>query len=131
MTLAAATCLDRAADVERLSRSAGAEDRQIALAAAAFNGQVAGLRRLIGLGVDLDAVNPGLEHAAPLHNAVSSGSLAAVQTLVEAGARLDTRDTGHRLTAVDWAEWYARQPARGRDPREYAEISAYLRERCR
>jgi ankyrin repeat protein len=129
MTLAAAICLDRAADIERLSRSAGGDEKQIALAAAAFHGKVPGLRLLIGLGADLDAVNPGLQHAAPLHNAVTSGSLAAVKTLVEAGARLDTRDIGYRLTPLDWAEWHVREATRARDAREYAEIAAYLRDR--
>src|SRR5262245_43034298 len=131
MTLAAAICLDRAADVEPLSRRAGVDEKRIALAAAAFNGKVEGLRLLVGLGADLDAMNPGLQHAAPLHNAVSSGSLAAVRTLVEAGARLDTRDIGYRLTPLDWAEWHAREAARGHDAREYSEIAAYLRGRAR
>jgi ankyrin repeat protein len=127
MTLAAAICLDRAPDIERRTRTAGADERQLALAAAAFHGKADGLRLLIGLGVDLDALRPGLQHAAPLHNAVTSGSLAAVKTLVDAGARLDIRDIGHRLTPLDWAEWYARQATLGGEPREYAEIASYLR----
>lgn len=129
MTLAAAICLDRASDVERLSRGAGADEKQIALAAAAFNGQADGLRVVLGLGVDVDALHPGLQLAAALHNAVSSGSLATVKALVEGGARLDVEDVGYQLTPLAWAEWYAREASRGREPREYAEIAAYLRAR--
>ena len=127
ITLAAAICLNRAPDIERRSKSAGAAEKQMALAAAAFNGKVDGLRVVISLGVDLDALRPGLQHAAPLHNAVTSGSLAAVKTLVDAGARLDTRDIGYQLTPLDWAEWHARKATRAGEAREYAEIPAYLR----
>jgi ankyrin repeat protein len=123
MTLAAAVCLGRQQDVERLTPTATREDKQIALAAAAFNASVEGLRAVIRLGVDLDATDPGLEHAAPLHNAVSSGSLAAVKALVVAGARLDTRDLAYHLKPVDWAEWYAKNRA----PGEYAAIVEYLK----
>jgi ankyrin repeat protein len=130
MTLAAAICLNSARDIERRSRGASADEKQIALAAAAFHGNVEGLRVLIGLGTDLDALHPGLQHAAPLHNAVTSGSLAAVKTLVDAGARLDTRDIGYQLTPLDWAEWHARQATRGGEAKEYAEIAAYLRSRA-
>jgi ankyrin repeat protein len=129
MTLAAALCLERTGDVERLTRSAERDDKQIALAAAAFNGHVEGLRRVIAMGVELDAMQPGLEHAAALHNAVSSGRLEAVRTLAEAGARLDIRDLAYRLTPLDWAKWYADQAVRGGEARDYAEIEAYLRRR--
>jgi peptide-methionine (S)-S-oxide reductase len=81
------------------------------------------------MGVDLDAMQPGLEHAAPLHNAVSSGRLDAVRTLVEAGARLDTRDQAYRLTPLDWAKWYADQAPGDGVARDDREIVAYLRER--
>ena len=124
MTLAAAICLGRRQDIERLSRHATRDDKQIALAAAAFNGNVDGLRHLVSLGVDLDATRPGLEHAAPLHNAVSSGSLAAVQTLIDAGARLETRDLAHQLRPIDWATWYV---TNAREPKEYGAILDYLR----
>lgn len=129
MTLAAALCLERRADVERLARTASRDDRQLALAAAAFNGSADGIRSAIALGADVNALQPGLEHAAPLHNAVSSGSLAAVLALLAAGARPEIRDLGYRLTPLDWAEWYVRDVSRGRDPREYAAIAAHLRGR--
>jgi ankyrin repeat protein len=127
MTLAAAVCLEQRADIERLARTASREDRQLALAAAAFNGNLDGVRSAIALGADVNALRPGLEHAAPLHNAVTSGSLAVVKALLDAGARPDVRDLGHRLTPLDWAEWYVRDASHGRDPKEYAAIAAELR----
>ena len=126
MTLAAAICLERPADVERTSRTATMEDRQLALAAAAFNGKVEGVRSAIALGADVNGIHPGLEHAAPLHNAVSSGSLATVKVLVDAGARTDITDLAYHLVPLDWANWYV---ANGREPREYAAIAAFLQER--
>jgi ankyrin repeat protein len=126
MTLAAAICLGRRADIDRLARDAGRDDKQLALAAAAFNGNTVALQTMIAMGVDLDATEPGLEHAAPLHNAVSSGALAAVKTLVEAGASTAVRDVAYQLTPLDWAKWYAREAQGGGDAREYAEIVAYL-----
>jgi ankyrin repeat protein len=126
MMLATAICLNRAADIERLSPTATRDDKQRALAAAAFNANVEGLRKVISLGVELDATDAGLEHAAPLHNAVSSGSLDTVKTLVEAGASLDTKDLAYHLRPLDWAEWYAKH---GREPREYAAIDEYLHAR--
>jgi ankyrin repeat protein len=128
--LAAAICLDLSDDVARLLPSASARDRQLALAAAAYNGNIPGLETMIGAGVDVNALNPGvLQYAMPLHCAVNSGSLAAVQLLVDAGADTTARDTWYNATPFDWAEWYLRQTATGGETREYAEIVAYLRMR--
>jgi len=129
MTLAAAICLDRTMDVARLSRAASRDDKQLALAAAAFYGKVDGLRAALALGADVDGLRPGLEHASPLHNAVTSGSLAVVKTIVEAGARLDTRDLAYHLTPLDWAEWYARNAGQHGNEKQYSDIAAYLRNR--
>lgn len=125
LTLATAICLARWADVDRLAESALPREKQFALTLAALRGRDAGLRRLIEMGVNIDAVSPDLyAHATPLHHAVSSGSLAAVKVLVEAGARLDVRDTAYNGTPLGWAEYSgAKAP--------YAEIAAYLRERER
>ncbi len=118
MTLAAAICLDREDEVRRLSQVANADDRQLALAAAALHGKAAALTRLIGLGADLDAYSPeGFHsHATALHHAVDSGSLEAVRGLVEAGASLTVRDRLHQGTPLDWAEYLGRE-----------EIAGYLR----
>ena len=120
LTLATAICLDRDADVDRLAREATARDRQIALVAAALNGKARALAKLLTLGVDIDAYSTGIHpHATALHHAVDSGSLEAVKVLVEAGAKLDTRDKVYDGTPLDWAEHL------GRD-----EIADYLRGRA-
>jgi peptide-methionine (S)-S-oxide reductase len=129
MTLAAAICLVRAADVTRLSRTASRDDKQLALAAAAFYGTIDGLRAALAMGADVDALSPGLEHASPLHNAVTSGSLAVVKAIVDAGARLDTKDLAYQLTPLDWAEWYARNAPSDGNRKHYSEIAGYLRDR--
>lgn len=104
-TLAAALCLGRDSDAERLLRTASASDRQIALVAAAINGRTQALAKLIAAGVDIDAYSIVIHpHATALHQAVFSGSLDAVQTLVQAGARLDIRDKIYDGTPLQWAE---------------------------
>jgi len=81
------------------------------------------------MGVDVDALSPGLEHASLLHNAVTSGSLPVVKAILDARARLDTKDLAYQLTPLDWAEWYARNAASDGKRKQYAEITAYLRDR--
>jgi peptide-methionine (S)-S-oxide reductase len=117
LTLATAICLGRDAEVERLATEASARDKQIALVAAALNGKPKALAKLLKLGVDIDAYSTGIHpHATALHHAVDSGSLAAVKVLVEAGAKLDTKDKVYHGTPLDWAEYEGRQ-----------EIADYLR----
>ena len=53
-----------------------------------------------------------------LHHAVYSGSLDAVNVLVDAGADLRIADKVHDGTPLDWAEYG-----------KHAEIAAYLRTR--
>jgi hypothetical protein len=121
LTLATALCLERWDDVERLT-GATARERQFALALAALRGKAEALRRIIEIGVDVNAVSPDLySHATALHHAVYSGSLEAVRVLVEAGARLDTRDTVHHAMPLGWAEYSQGKQA-------YDEIAAYLRQ---
>jgi len=90
--------------------AASAADRQLALAGAALHGNPQALALLIETGVDLDAYSPeGFHsHAAPLHLAVDSGSLAAVQVLVEAGADPGRRDRLYAATPLGWAEYLQR-----------------------
>lgn len=106
LTLAGALCLDRIEDAARLAGDATDEDRQIALVAAAVNGHAPALAALIGMGVDVDAYSIVIHpHATALHQAVAAGSLDAVKTLVEAGARLDIRDKIYHGTPLQWAEY--------------------------
>jgi ankyrin repeat protein len=110
-------------------RDASAEDRHIALEAAAFNGKPQAIGMLIDLGVDVNAYNIRVQyHASPLHNAVCSGSFEAVKALVDAGAKLDARDTAYLATPLTWAEYYLRE-GKGNSAKQYAAIVNYLREK--
>jgi ankyrin repeat protein len=130
LTLAAAVCLERADDVARLLPDASAEDRHIALEAAAFNGKAQAVGMLIGLGVDVNAYNIGVQyHATPLHNAVCSGSLEAVKMLVEAGAKVDAKDTAYEATPLRWAEYCLREGKDVSQTNHYAATVSYLLEK--
>ncbi|MFC4819515.1 ankyrin repeat domain-containing protein [Dokdonella ginsengisoli] len=114
--LAGALCLGRFDEAPRLAAGASAGERQDALIAAAVNARPDAQAWLLAFGVDVDARGSGIHpHATALHQAVAAGCLPAVQRLVEAGARLDVRDTVHRGTPLDWAR-YAGQ----------AQIASYL-----
>jgi ankyrin repeat protein len=139
LSLTAAVCLGRNDDIARLAKDAGAEEKQKALAAAAYNGKLPAIDSAIALGADPNAPNVGLNpYATALHNAVCSGSLAAVQKLVEAGARVGGKDSAYQATPLAWAEYFVRENAAGtveyfqrEGPRakQYAEIVSYLRAR--
>jgi hypothetical protein len=130
LTLATALCLERWDDAARLAPAARAGERQFALVLAALNGRAEALRRMLALGVDVNARSADLySHGTPLHHAVCSGSLDAVKVLVEAGAGLETRDTAWNGTPLGWAEYYRGEHERDERGERYAEIAAYLRER--
>jgi ankyrin repeat protein len=130
LTLPAALCLGLWDDVARLAAGATAEEKQVALGLAALNGRAEALSRLLPLGVDLDAFTSGFySHATPLHHAVWSGSLATVQVLVEAGAKLTTHDKAEDATPLGWAEYATTLPAAVTQGKQYREIAAYLRAR--
>jgi Ankyrin repeats (3 copies) len=118
LTLLAAVCTGRTDEAAWLAQAASPGERQAALAGAVLYGQAQMLSLLIGLGVDVKAYNPSgfHAHATALHQAVDSGSLAAVKTLVEAGADLSLKDPLYQGTPLDWAE-YLKRP----------EIAEYLR----
>jgi ankyrin repeat protein len=137
LTLTAAVCLGRAADVERLAPGASAEEKQKALAAASYNARLDAIETALALGADPNAPNVGLHpDATALHNAVCSGSLDAVQKLVEAGARVDNKDGPYQATPLAWAEYFERESSaaqveyfqrEGSNPKQYTEIVAFLR----
>jgi peptide-methionine (S)-S-oxide reductase len=128
LTLPAAVCLGRWDNLNRLAAESSATEKQVALGLAALNGKAAGLERLLTLGVDLDAFTSGFySHATPLHHAVWSGSLDAVKVLVEAGARLDTKDKAEHATPLGWAEYANTLPKASVEGKQFGEIAAYLR----
>lgn len=119
LTLGTALCLGRWEDVGRLLENAGDRDRQFAFVLAALNGRAEALRRIVPLGVELNAPSPDLyPHATALHHAVWSGSLDAVRVLVDAGADINRKDEAWQGTPRNWAEHS-----------ENEEIASYLRER--
>lgn len=120
LTLTTALCLERWDEAKPLGRAASAEEKQFALILTALQGRAEALKRLVGLGIDLNAPSADLySHATALHHAVSSGSLDAVRVLVEAGADLGAMDAAYQGTPLDWAEYG-----------KHVEIAEYLRGRA-
>lgn len=131
LTLATALCLGRWNDAARIAETASAHDRQVALVLAALHGRADALRRLLALGVDLNAYSTDIyTHATALHHAVSSGSLDAVKVLVESGADLTAVDRAWDGTPLGWAEHYVAEAGDGDAGKQYPEIAAYLREKA-
>jgi peptide-methionine (S)-S-oxide reductase len=127
LTLATALCLGRWDEVPRLARAAGARDRQMSFVLAALNGNARAVAAMLEHVVDVSAPSRDLyAHATPLHHAVCSGSLDTVKVLVEAGARLDRKDSIHGATPLGWAEHYVGELENGGPARQFREIAAYL-----
>jgi len=121
-----------AQEVDRMMAGTGKREKQLALVVAAFYGRADILARLIGVGMDPDAypdVDSGFHsHGTALHQAVSSGSLAAVKVLVEAGADAGKRDRIYDGTPLDWAEYMKREPGVGEEEKKkFGWIADYLR----
>ena len=130
LTLEVAVCLGWWEDVDRLLPMSSDNEKQMAFVLAALHGKAPGLRRMIHAGADLNAPSAGLyAHGTPLHHAVSSGSLEAVKVLVEAGAKVNVKDSAWAATPLDWANHYLEEGQGDRPDRQYAEIAAYLRSR--
>jgi hypothetical protein len=98
--------------------AANAEERALALAVAAYYGDVATLTALVARGANVSAYSPAPfhPHTTALHLAVDGGSLDAVRFLVTAGADLTAEDSIFHGTPSGWAEYLGR-----------TEIAAYLR----
>ncbi len=128
LTLATALCLGRWDDVDRLLTSANEKQKRFSFVLSALNGQPDALRRMIRAGVDLNAPSADLySHGTPLHHAVASGSLEAVEVMVQAGAELHTKDSAWGGTPLGWAEHYLSEGQGDRSSKQYAEIADYLR----
>lgn len=127
LTLATALCLGRWDDVDRLVTTASEPQKQFSFVLSALNGKADALRRMIRAGIDVNAPSAHLySHGTPLHHAVSSGSLEAVEALVEAGAELGSKDSAWGGTPLGWAEHYLSE-GQGDRGKQYSGIAAYLR----
>jgi hypothetical protein len=82
------------------------EDLQVALSVAAQYGRSELIRDLLKAGANPNQYNPpgGHSHATPLHQAACFGHVEAARTLIENGARLDTRDILWNATPLEWAK---------------------------
>ena len=128
LTLATALCLERWDDVSLLAPNSTNSERQFSLVLAALNGKAESLRRMIRLGVDVNAPSQDLySHGSPLHHAVCSGCLEAVQVIVEAGADPQAKDTAWHGTPLGWALHYVEEKKRDEERARYARIADYLR----
>jgi hypothetical protein len=128
LTLSTALCLGRWDELDGLAANAKDQEKQFALVLSALNGQAEAVARAIQLGADPDVPSGDLySHATPLHHAVSSGSLATVRALVDAGAKLSSVDTAWNATPLGWAEHYVDEGTPAKGEREYRAIAEYLR----
>lgn len=129
LTLATAVGLDRSEDVQRLLPAAGKTERLVALTVAAFHGKQKWVAFLLEKGVDPNGYPKSLEfhsHATPLHQAVSSGSLATVKLLVKGGANLMLKDKIHCGTPRHWAKYMQAQESDKAVKKRYAAIVEYF-----
>ena len=130
LSLASALCLARWDDAARLAPGASESERRFAFVLAAANGRPEALRCMISLGADVNARSEDLHsEGTPLHHAVWSGSLEAVEVLVEAGADPGARDTFWNVPPLGWAEYAIREGGAAGPGKAYPEIAAYLRRR--
>jgi hypothetical protein len=133
LTLAGAVGLDQMGDVIRLAGSAKAEEKLTALAVAAYYGKIDMIEYLLSVGANpngFPAAGSGFHsHATPLHQAISSGSLPAVELLAEAGGDLNTKDKIYDGTPLDWAEYLQREDADDKAKINFQLIFNYLQEK--
>jgi peptide-methionine (S)-S-oxide reductase len=130
LTLTTAIGLNRKENIERLSRQATTEDKQIALIASADFGNPGMIRYLIDLGIDVNAYidrSSGFHsHATALHQAVYSGSLDSVKILVEAGADLNLEDRIYHGTPLGWSQYLQREEKNESLKEKYSQIEKFL-----
>ena len=118
LSLSTALCIGKWEEADVLAANANDDEKQLGLVLCSLNGKAEAVKRLIRYGVHVSEPSRDLySHATPLHHATGSGSLETVKLLVEAGAKLDIRDTVHEGTPFDWAEYLKKK-----------DIAVYLRE---
>lgn len=129
--LATAVGLNRVADIKNLLKNAAAAELYVALVVAAFFGRADIISRLIEAGANVNGNASDQDfggfhaHASPLHQAVYSGSLEAVQLLVKAGADLNATDKANDGTPLDWAK-YMQAESKHEMSNKYKAIEGYL-----
>lgn len=95
LTLTAAVCLGRGDDIARLAKKADAEEKQKALAAAAYNGSVDAIDAALALGADPNAPNGGAQS--------QRDRAAQCRLLRVAGRGEETRGYGSSCGCEGWA----------------------------
>lgn len=130
VTLAAALSLNRWEDCPRLLKESTDRQKRFALVLTALRGPAEAVLWLINSGVPVTSPSEDLyAHGTPLHHAVCSGSLEAVQAIVEAGADMTAKDTAWDATPVQWAQ-YQRNNCTDKDrSKDFAAIEKYLSEK--
>lgn len=134
LTFATAVALGWKREMEDLGATASQAELNLALIVAAFFGRADLIAWLLGKGAQVNEIpvdGQGFHsHATALHQAVSSGSMAAVKLLVEAGADLNATDRMYQGTPLDWADYLQREEGVDKGLKgKYREMEAYLRSR--
>lgn len=131
LTLVSAVCLEYPGEIDRLAPQAGADEKTTALIAAAYFGKADTIKKLLDMNADPngfpDAGSNFRSHATALHQAVSSGSLACVQLLADAGALLNVPDKIYNGTPMDWAGYLRRDAGDETRKNAFSAIENYLR----
>jgi len=132
LTLAVAVGLRRNDDIDTLLDGADEGEKITALTLAAFLGMADIAAQLIEGGIEPNGYPPDgngfHSHATPLHQAVSSGSLATVRILVEAGADVKAKDKVYEGTPLEWADHMQRDENTTDEMRsKYKIIEDYLK----
>ncbi len=112
VTLAIAAGLGLDADVAALLPDSTADERQMALAHAALNGQTEAARLILEAGAELNAPTPVHSHATPLHHAALYDYPELVTLFLAHGADPTARDTLWNGTPLGWAHHGGAQRAR-------------------
>ena len=117
-SLSTALCIGNWEEADLLAVNANDAEKQVSLVLCSLNGKAEAVKKVIGYGVHVSEPSAHLySHATPLHHATGSGSLDTVKVLVEAGAKMNIRDSVYEGTPLDWAEYLKKD-----------DIAAYLRE---
>lgn len=135
--LATAVGLDRVDDIKQLVKTSTPSQLYVSLVVASFFGKSDLMSLLIAGGVDVNGKGRKEDfggfhsHASALHQAVYSGSLVAVQLLVEAGADLNASDEAYTGTPLGWAMYMQTEVNDDAMKEKYKRIEDYLKTTAR